>query len=133
MHPPYVLLFDSQFVEVRHLEDGHLAQIIQAADVRCVWDGRGNDSIRPLSPGSDGWSNILASGCRIHVVAAETVAATSPYSRSPSQVVYEVCTIENRGYVESPFTRSTPSSAQQYEDYSDSEFDSPRHPAVSPM
>lgn len=53
---PYVLLFSSDFVEVRHLVTGHLIQIVRpnaAADgggsggggpqtsLRCLWDGRG--------------------------------------------------------------------------------------------
>jgi hypothetical protein len=41
LHHPYVLLFDSRFIEVRHLETGRLAQIIPGNDMRCVWDGRG--------------------------------------------------------------------------------------------
>ncbi|KAF8902367.1 Dbl-like domain-containing protein [Gymnopilus junonius] len=40
-HPPYVVLFDSRFIEVRHVETGRLAQIIPGNEVRCTWDGRG--------------------------------------------------------------------------------------------
>lgn len=51
-HPPYVLLFDSQFIEVRYIDTGRLAQIIPGNDIRCIWDGRGvstNSSMqRPL-------------------------------------------------------------------------------------
>ena len=54
---PYVLLFSSTFVEVRHLPTGHLTQIIRPevasgsgrgrgrgrgeGRLRCLWDGRG--------------------------------------------------------------------------------------------
>lgn len=48
---PYVLLFSSAFVEVRHLPTGHLTQIIRpevasgsgggGGRLRCLWDGRG--------------------------------------------------------------------------------------------
>jgi hypothetical protein len=38
-HPPYVLLFDSRFIEVRNAETGRLAQIILGDQVRCIWAG----------------------------------------------------------------------------------------------
>jgi hypothetical protein len=38
-HPPYVLLFDSRFIEVRNAETGRLAQIILGDQIRCIWDG----------------------------------------------------------------------------------------------
>jgi hypothetical protein len=38
-HPPYVLLFNSDFIEVRHVETGRLVQLIKG-EVRCLWDGR---------------------------------------------------------------------------------------------
>jgi len=41
LHSPYVLIFDSRFIEVRHVETGRLAQIIPGNDVRCIYDGRG--------------------------------------------------------------------------------------------
>lgn len=40
-HAPYVMIFDSRFIEVRHIETGRLAQIIPGNDIRCIWDGRG--------------------------------------------------------------------------------------------
>ncbi|TFK84447.1 CNH-domain-containing protein [Polyporus arcularius HHB13444] len=40
-HPPYVVLFTPAFIEVRHVESGRLAQVINGLDVRCLWDGRG--------------------------------------------------------------------------------------------
>lgn len=43
-HPPYILIFDSRFIEIRHVETGRLAQIIQGNDIRCIWDGRGAGS-----------------------------------------------------------------------------------------
>jgi len=46
-HPPYVLLFNSQFIEVHHMETGYLAQIISGNDIQCIWDGQGTD--RPQS------------------------------------------------------------------------------------
>ncbi|TFK71669.1 hypothetical protein BDN72DRAFT_957951 [Pluteus cervinus] len=47
LHPPYVLLFNSRFIEIRHIATGRLAQIIPGHDIRCIWDGRGvGSSIR---------------------------------------------------------------------------------------
>ncbi|KAF8141438.1 CNH domain-containing protein [Boletus edulis] len=44
MHWPYILLFDSRFIEVRHISSGLLAQIIPGNEIRCIWDGRGTSS-----------------------------------------------------------------------------------------
>ena len=40
MHTPYILLFDTRFIEIRHIETGHLVQIEHGNNIRCVWDGR---------------------------------------------------------------------------------------------
>lgn len=40
LHKPYILLFHSRFIEVRHLDTGRLSQIIPGDDVHCLWDGR---------------------------------------------------------------------------------------------
>ncbi|RPD76827.1 CNH-domain-containing protein [Lentinus tigrinus ALCF2SS1-7] len=40
-HPPYIVLFTPAFIEVRHVESGRLAQVINGLDIRCLWDGRG--------------------------------------------------------------------------------------------
>jgi hypothetical protein len=42
-HHPYVLLFDSRFIEIRNVETGRLVQIIPGNDIRCIWDGSGAD------------------------------------------------------------------------------------------
>ncbi|KAH9886981.1 CNH-domain-containing protein [Cubamyces lactineus] len=49
-HAPYVVLFNTTFIEVRHVESGRLAQIITGQDVHCLWDGRGVVSAG-LAPG----------------------------------------------------------------------------------
>lgn len=43
-HPPFILLFDTRFIEIRYIETGRLAQIIPGNDIRCIWDGRGVSS-----------------------------------------------------------------------------------------
>ncbi|KZT25369.1 Dbl-like domain-containing protein [Neolentinus lepideus HHB14362 ss-1] len=69
-HPPYVLLFDTRFIEVRHVETGRLVQIIPGNDVRCIWDGRSSSSnMNLVTPGRDGWTeNGLNQEARVHGV-----------------------------------------------------------------
>lgn len=68
-HPPYVLLFDTRFIEIRHVETGRLAQIIPGNDVRCIWDGRGTTNV-PTSavPGPEGWTEGISQEPRVHGV-----------------------------------------------------------------
>ena len=49
LHMPYILLFDSRFIEVRRLETGRLVQIIPGNDIRCIWDGRGVNLGNPVT------------------------------------------------------------------------------------
>ncbi|KAH7890998.1 CNH domain-containing protein [Phlebopus sp. FC_14] len=67
MHWPYILLFDSRFVEVRHVSTGLLAQIIPGNEIRCIWDGRGTSS-GPAFSGADGFHQPMNLDPRIHAV-----------------------------------------------------------------
>lgn len=67
-HPPYVLLFDSRFIEIRHVETGRLAQIIPGNEMRCIWDGRNTTSIPPATPGPEGWDETVSQEPRVHGV-----------------------------------------------------------------
>jgi hypothetical protein len=52
-HPPYVLIFNACFIQVRHIESGRLCQIINGQSLRCTWNGYGSSV--PLSrPDPDG-------------------------------------------------------------------------------
>ncbi|KAG8878034.1 hypothetical protein FRB97_002821 [Tulasnella sp. 331] len=67
-HPPYVVIFDSRFIEIRHIDKGRLVQIIRGIDLRCLWDGRGA-TIPPIStPGPGGWDEASSQESRIHAV-----------------------------------------------------------------
>ncbi|KAF7289464.1 hypothetical protein HMN09_01340400 [Mycena chlorophos] len=66
LHSPYVLLFDSRFIEVRHIESGRLVQIIPGNDVRCIWDGRGVGSSIVTTPATDGEPTVQ--DAQIHAV-----------------------------------------------------------------
>lgn len=66
-HPPYILLFDPQFIEIRHVETGRLVQIISGNDVQCIWDGRGaNQSQRAIYKGSS--DEIVSQESMVHGV-----------------------------------------------------------------
>ena len=68
-HPPYVLIFDSRFIEVRTVETGRLAQIIQGEDVRAIWDGRGTSQPPPAFPREgQQWHEVFGLETRIHGV-----------------------------------------------------------------
>lgn len=52
-HPPYILIFNSRFIEVRRIDTGLLCQVIRGNDLRCTWNGYGS-SIPLPEPDSDG-------------------------------------------------------------------------------
>lgn len=69
MHWPYILLFDSRFIEVRHVSTGLLAQIIPGNELRCIWDGRGTSSTAAAT-GAEGPQQSIPMNLepRIHAV-----------------------------------------------------------------
>ncbi|KIY49935.1 Dbl homology domain-containing protein [Fistulina hepatica ATCC 64428] len=79
LHEPYVLLFDSRFIEVRHLETGRLCQIISGTEMRCIWDGRGADDLATQAPGA-------FQEARVHGVMSAS-DSTSPPSRGMSRPI----------------------------------------------
>jgi len=95
-HPPYVLLFDTRFIEIRHVETGRLAQIISGNDMRCIWDGRSTTNLPPaIAPGPDGWHEGVSQEPRVHGVMSAPDAAIAPapgprQSRPVAQHVFEL-------------------------------------------
>ncbi|KAH9957981.1 Dbl-like domain-containing protein [Lactifluus volemus] len=85
-HPPYILIFDSRFIEVRHVETGRLCQIIPGHDLRCIWDGRGASLPLP-APGPNGsWEEAPSQEARVHgVMRAEDVPQGRPGSGGPAR------------------------------------------------
>lgn len=68
-HPPYVLLFNPRFIEVRHTATGRLVQIIPGNDFRCTWDGCGTDPAPPAAPCMTGWDEWTSTQeSRVHGV-----------------------------------------------------------------
>lgn len=91
-HPPYILLFDTRFIEIRHIETGRLAQIIPGRDVRCLWDGRGGSAPPILTPGPDGWQEGGAQDARVHATmrAQEVPNLNGPMRTSSKGVAQHV-------------------------------------------
>ncbi|EIN06223.1 Dbl domain-containing protein [Punctularia strigosozonata HHB-11173 SS5] len=90
-HPPYIMLFDSRFIEIRHVENGRLVQIIPGNDVRCIWDGRGANILPATTPGPEGWQDGADQDARVHAVmnAPDTVM-TPGRTRATAQHVFEL-------------------------------------------
>lgn len=86
-HQPYILLFDSRFIEVRHVETGRLVQIIPGHDVRCIWDGRGlNSSGQNLGSADDG----VEQEARVHGVMSPEGAGAKGAGKAVAQHVFEL-------------------------------------------
>ncbi|KAG0704634.1 hypothetical protein DFH29DRAFT_911319 [Suillus ampliporus] len=91
MHWPYILLFDSRFIEVRHILTGLLAQIVPGNEIRCIWDGRG--TCAPPSTGPEGFHQPMNLDPRIHcVMAAPEPVQVGPIGRprTVAQHVFEL-------------------------------------------
>jgi hypothetical protein len=89
-HPPYVLIFDSRFIEVRHIETGQLCQIIPGNDLRCIWDHRGGRASAPRT-----WGEAPSQEARVHGVmrtddSAQGRAGSSGVGRGVVQHVFEL-------------------------------------------
>ncbi|KAJ3809165.1 CNH domain-containing protein [Lentinula aff. lateritia] len=97
LHPPYILLFDTRFIEVRHVQTGRLAQIIPGHDVRCLWDGRGVNIPAPQTPSGPNESDEhIVQEARVHAVMnAADASVRNGYgggmkSRAVAQHVFEL-------------------------------------------
>ncbi|KAJ7493246.1 signal transducer [Mycena galericulata] len=90
LHSPYILLFDSRFIEIRYVETGRLAQIIPGNDIRCLWDGRGVGSSIITTPGPDGEPTVQ--DAQVHAVmnGADPVQPGGRPSRAVAQHVFEL-------------------------------------------
>ncbi|KAG9103502.1 hypothetical protein FRC06_010384 [Ceratobasidium sp. 370] len=90
-HPPYIALFDTRFIEIRHVEKGNLVQIISGEDVRCVWDGRGAKIAPARTPGPEGWEDGSdTQESRIHCVMNAPDVPGQPKSKVQYQHISEL-------------------------------------------
>ncbi|KAK2462748.1 hypothetical protein APHAL10511_005266 [Amanita phalloides] len=90
LHSPYILLFDSRFIEIRHIETGRLAQIIPGNDVRCIWDGRGVGSNVAATPVDGRNSDNAAQEAQVHAVMTSTEQVTMGNRKAIAQSVFEL-------------------------------------------
>ncbi|KIK53901.1 hypothetical protein GYMLUDRAFT_232486 [Collybiopsis luxurians FD-317 M1] len=95
VHAPYVLLFNSRFIEVRHLETGRLVQIIPGNDIRCTWDGRGTSSIIAGSSSSHTLTLSVPGepayqAAQVHAVMNAPDTVGGPRSRATVHQVFEL-------------------------------------------
>ncbi|KAH8833415.1 CNH domain-containing protein [Flagelloscypha sp. PMI_526] len=69
-HNHFILLFNSQFIEIRSLKTGRLVQIIPGTEISCTWDGRGVDDpvAQNLLFQSSGGEIDEAQDTKIHIV-----------------------------------------------------------------
>lgn len=88
LHAPYILLFDSRFIEVRHVDTGRLAQIIPGTDVRCVWDGRGTDQ-SPALMMAPGPHENMSQEPKVHAVMSVSTDQQYPSSGRSHRGVYQ--------------------------------------------
>jgi hypothetical protein len=89
LHSPYILLFDSRFIEIRHIETGRLAQIISGNDIRCIWDGRGIGSNVSATP-VDGRNSDSVQEAQVHAVMTSTELLTVGNRKATAQNVFEL-------------------------------------------
>ncbi|KAH7105901.1 Dbl-like domain-containing protein [Auriculariales sp. MPI-PUGE-AT-0066] len=89
-HPPYILLFDSRFIEIRHIDTGRLVQIIPGNEIRCLWDGRGGGAPPVMTPGPDGWQDGTSQESRVHAAMRAEPMPGQNRARGSYQHVFEL-------------------------------------------
>ena len=126
-HPPYILLFDTRFIEIRRVETGRLSQIIPGNDVRCVWDGRSVDLSLAASP-PEGSDENMSQEPRVHAVMNAT-EPTMPHGggRQPRGIAQHVFELIPTIPLYLPGSLASPSTT-----YFPRTFSPPRSPQLRP-
>lgn len=136
IHPPYVLLFDSRFIEVRHISTGRLAQIIPGNDIHCLWDGRGlTTNIVNTSP--ENWQDGMSQDARVHgaMNAPEPVVTPGAGPRPMKAVAQHVFELVPTIPLYLPGSLASPSNSTAFPQPSSSQstsFPQPSSPRLSP-
>ncbi|KAI8996474.1 Dbl-like domain-containing protein [Trametes punicea] len=133
-HPPYVLLFDSRFIEIRHVETGRLAQIIPGNDVRCIWDGRGVTGVPPTPAIPEGYGQeMISQEPRVHgVMNATESAPLGPNTRAGRPIAQHVFELIPTIPLYLPGSLASPSQSTTYFSQNNSPPHSPRlNPTLS--
>jgi len=66
-YPPYVLIFNSHSIEVRHVSTGGLCHIIRGHDIQCTWDGC-QLSVSQLVSDEEAWGETPVQGAHVYGV-----------------------------------------------------------------
>ncbi|KIK80164.1 hypothetical protein PAXRUDRAFT_159376 [Paxillus rubicundulus Ve08.2h10] len=129
MHWPYILLFDSRFIEVRHVRSGLLAQIIPGNEIRCIWDGRGTSSL-PAITGAEGFHQPTNLDPRIHAVMSTPEPSGQPgQAGRPRAVAQHVFELAPTVPLYPPGSITSPSTSTHFQ-----QSNSPPHsPSMAPM
>ncbi|KAG6909363.1 hypothetical protein DXG01_000802 [Tephrocybe rancida] len=85
LHTPYVMIFDTRFIEIRDLVTGRLVQIIPGNDVRCIWDGRGVSTNVTTTP-----ADHIIQEAQVHAVMNATDSPGASRSKVVAQCVVEL-------------------------------------------
>ncbi|KAG6816279.1 hypothetical protein H0H87_007316 [Tephrocybe sp. NHM501043] len=85
LHAPYVMIFDTRFIEIRDLVTGRLVQIIPGNDVRCIWDGRGVSTNVTVTP-----ADHIVQEAQVHAVMNTTDGPGASRSKVVAQCVVEL-------------------------------------------
>ncbi|TFK29596.1 hypothetical protein FA15DRAFT_663742 [Coprinopsis marcescibilis] len=86
-HSPYVMLFDSRFIEIRNVATGLLVQIIPGNDIRCIWDGR----FVSTRPGSEPLPDPQGrQEAKVHAVMTSVITTPGPNRTTTKAVAQRV-------------------------------------------
>lgn len=88
LHPPYILLFNPRFIEVRHINTGRLVQIIAGNDIRCTWDGQGVN-LSPAIVTSCAIDDNISQEPRVHAVMKGMMDPRFRRDERPSRAAYQ--------------------------------------------
>ncbi|KAJ9102459.1 hypothetical protein QFC21_002859 [Naganishia friedmannii] len=89
-HPPYLLLFSASFIEIRHISDCRLIQIVNAKDVKCTWQC--SDTTTLPIPGPDGYDERrMPMESRVHIAKRSDVRDGRKRGTAVGIDVFELC------------------------------------------
>ncbi|KAJ7860483.1 Dbl-like domain-containing protein [Mycena olivaceomarginata] len=126
-HAPYILLFDTRFIEVRDVETGRLAQIIPGNDMRCLWDGRGQATSSNEQNLADHRNGVLQEA-RVHGVMNAPEPPSQPGRPAPRAVAQHVFELIPTIPLYLPGSLASPSTTTYF-----SSSSPPRSPQLRPV
>ncbi|KAJ7308583.1 Dbl-like domain-containing protein [Mycena albidolilacea] len=126
-HAPYILLFDTRFIEVRDVETGRLAQIIPGNDMHCLWDGRGQATSSNEQNLADHRNGVLQEA-RVHGVMNAPEPPSQPGRPAPRAIAQHVFELIPTIPLYLPGSLASPSTTTYF-----SSSSPPRSPQLRPL